>query len=109
MNLERELDMARNMFGASLCEDARARLAAAVADPCEATWDDAHTILLTPRISLWAAVIEVDPSFAFIKGPVTRWVDDPRRKLGGYSVPVSGWSRTPTAEVIRQAIAYATH
>jgi hypothetical protein len=113
MNLEQELDLATNMFGNGLNPGVRARLCAAVDTPCEATWDNAHGIILNGGVgmglTLWQAVIQVDPSFRFIKGPVTRWVDDPRHELGGYSVPVSGWSRTPTAEVIRQAIAYATH
>jgi hypothetical protein len=111
--LERDLGAATTMLGGRLDEDARARLRAAVADPCEATWDAAHTIILNGDVglglTLWQAVIAVQPSFSFVAGPRFRWVDDPEHENGGYSVPLSGWSSTPGADVIRTAIAYATH
>jgi hypothetical protein len=96
-----DLNAASNMFGA-LGEDVRARLMAAVEQPGEATWDDAHSIVLNPDVgfglTLWQAVIAVDPEFARVGGPVS----------DGHGNRVSGWARTPTAEVLAQAINYAT-
>ena len=104
-----DLNLASNMFG-PLGGEVRARLVAAIENPCEETWDDAYSIILSrePWTTLWQAVIVVDPGFRTAQAPVTRWVDD-AGPLGGHSEPVSGWSRTPGAETIRQAIAYATH
>jgi hypothetical protein len=103
------LDLASNLLGA-LGDEPRARLIAAITDPGEATWDEAYSIILDRDTftTLWRAVLAVDPGFASAEGPVTRWVEDSSVN-GGHSEPVSGWSRTPTAEVIRQAIEYATH
>ena len=105
-----DLNAASNMFG-PLSGEVRERLMAAISDPCEATWDDAYSIILNPDVglglTLWQAVRAVDPSFASAQGPVTRWVDDDS-ELGGHSEPVSGWSQIPSAETILQAISYAT-
>jgi hypothetical protein len=104
-----DLNAAGNMFG-PLSGEIRVRLMAAINDPCEETWNDAYSIILLDvglGLTLWQAVLKVDPSFAEAKGPVTRWVEDDS-ELGGHSEPVSGWSRTPTAEVLIQAIQYAT-
>lgn len=107
MNID--LNMASNMWG-KLGDDVRERLTAAIENPGEETWDDAQSIILNRDtwLTLWQAVLAVDPDFSTAKGPVTRWVTD-NSELGGHSEPVSGWSRTPTAEVIVQAINYATH
>lgn len=102
-----DLNRASNLFGA-LSGEVRARLVAAVTIPCEETWDDAYSIILDHEsfTTLWRAVLAVNPEFATAQAPVTRWVDD-SSPLGGHSEPVWGWSRTPDAETIRQAIAYA--
>jgi hypothetical protein len=103
-----DLNAASNMFGV-LGGSTRMRLMAVLSDPTPETWDDAYTILLNGDrlVTLWQAVLAVDPGFASAKAPVTRWVDDDS-ELGGHSEPVSGWSRVPTAEIIQQAIGYAT-
>lgn len=84
---------------------------AAINDPGEETWGDAYSIILNPDVglglTLWQAVLKVDPSFADAQAPVTSWVEDDS-ELGGHSEPVSGWSRIPSAEVLMQAIQYAT-
>lgn len=103
-----DLNAAANMLG-PLSGEVRERIMAVIANPCEATWDDAHSIILrwdTPSVTLWQAVIAVDPRFPRT-GPVSRWVDDDS-ELGGHSEPVSGWARIPTAETIMQAVRYAT-
>jgi hypothetical protein len=101
------LDMASNMWG-RLSDDIRARLTAAIEHPGEETWDDAYSIILDRDswTTLWQAVLATEPSFASARAPVTRWVPDDS-ELGGHSEPVSGWSRTPAAETIIQAINYA--
>jgi hypothetical protein len=103
-----DLNLADNMWG-KLSGEVRARLVAAINDPGEETWDDAHGIILRfgeGLLTLWQAVMAVDPTFPRT-GPVTRWVEDDS-ELGGHSEPVSGWERTPGAETIIQAINYAT-
>ena len=102
-----DLNAASNMFG-PLSGEVRERLMALINDPSEETWDDAYSIILNRDVwlTLWQAVIAVDPSFAR-SGPVTRWVEDDSG-LGGHSEPVSGWSQIPSAETILQAISYAT-
>jgi hypothetical protein len=102
-----DLNKGSNLLG-PLSGEIRARLVAAITVPCEETWDDAYTVILdrSTWLTLWQAVLAVDPGFASAQAPVTRWVDD-SSELGGHSEPVSGWSRTPSAEIIRQAIAYA--
>jgi hypothetical protein len=113
MDLEQELGLGTSMLGSPLSEGIKGRLRAAVETPCASTWDNAYTIILNGGVglglTLWQAVLMVDPEFGSAQGPVTRWVEDATREHGGYSVPVSGWTRTPAADVIRQAIAYATH
>ena len=96
-----DLNRGRNFYG-PLSGEVRARLMRLLRDPSEANWDDAQGIILTGvcGMTLWQAVIEVDPSFATVRGPVYELA-------GGKSRRVSGWARVPTAEVIRQAIRWA--
>lgn len=107
-----DLNAASNMFG-PLSGGVRVRLMAAINNPCEETWDDAYTIILNfgrgtgLGLTLWQAVLEVDPGFASAKAPVSRLAEDDS-ELGVHSESVSGWSRTPSAETILQAINYAT-
>ena len=63
----------RNVFG-GLKGEVRARLIAVLNNPCQKTWDDAHTIIITgPRMtSLWQAVIAIDPTF-----PRSKALDEP--------------------------------
>jgi hypothetical protein len=95
-----DLDMAANMLGKPLGADVRARLAAVVDHPSNDTWEDAHGIILAPHpgfgLTLWQAVIAVDPSFpqrgpSYTKGHVT-----------------GQWDRIPTTDLLIQAINYAT-
>lgn len=106
-----DLNAASNFIG-PLDGTLRIRLNALIENPCEATWDDAHSIVLNAGpgtgfgLTLWQAVLAVDPTFPQ-SGPRTAWVEDDS-ELGGHSEPISGWERVPTADVIRQAINYAT-
>lgn len=99
-----------NMFG-GLSGSVRMRLKALLDHPSEETWDDAKGIVLNQDtlMTLWQAVLAVDPSFGSASAPVTRWVHSPGHPngLGGYSEPVSGWSAIPSPDVIAQALRYA--
>lgn len=54
----------RNVFG-GLKGDVWKRLLAVLNNPCQRTWNDAHTIIITGArmTSLWQAVLAVDPTF----------------------------------------------
>jgi len=95
-----DLDMASNLFG-KLGTDVRERLTAAIENPCNETWDDAHSIILNREswTTLWQAVIAVDPSF-----PKTGPCHNTREGL-----PRDAWPCVPDAETIVQAVNYATH
>lgn len=99
-----------NLLG-PLDGETRARLMALLQQPSEETWDEARSIILNQErmLTLWQAVLKVDPSFGSAQAPVTRWVDSPGHAngLGGYSEPVSGWSHIPSPDTIVQALRYA--
>ena len=91
------LDRATDLFG-PLGPDSRRRIRALLADPCEETWDDAHSIILNARTwrTLWQAVLLVDPAFP-TSGPVT---DAAGRRL-------EWWTAVPGEFTIRRAIQLA--
>ena len=95
--LATSLDLASNMFG-HLGEDVRARLWAVVDNPTEATWDDAHGIILNRDVglglTLWQAVIAVDPTY-----PKSGRMDDDL---------ITRFDRIPSQHTLLQAISYAT-
>jgi hypothetical protein len=64
----------RNVFG-GLKGDVRTRLLAVLNNPCQQTWDDAHTIIMTgaKMTTLWQAVIAVAPTFPRSKGIDEPW------------------------------------
>jgi hypothetical protein len=95
-----DLDACACLFG-ELKPETRARLFAAIEDPSETTWDDAARAILNwdKGLTLWQAVIAVDPAYADAHGPVT---DESGTQL-------SGWTRIPAAATIRAAIHYAAN
>lgn len=86
------LEFATNGFGKRLLPETRARLEAVIKNPCEETWDDAYTIILSHKgrqATLWNAVCEVDIHFIRSK-------------------PISQeWPRIPSQETIIDAIRWA--
>jgi hypothetical protein len=64
----------RNVFG-GLKGDVRKRLLAVLNNPCQRTWQDAHTIIITGArmTSLWQAVIAVSPNFTRSKSCEEPW------------------------------------
>lgn len=87
-----------NAFG-RLQEPERERLQAVLDNPCEKTWDNAFSIILSweRNYTLWQAVIAVDPTFPRT-GPRT----GPRgRKL-------ESWSRVPNRDTLLRAMLFAS-
>jgi hypothetical protein len=96
-----ELGLARNMLGAGICDDAKAQIQALVDNPCEATWEAAHSLVICPygaSMTLWACLCEVRSGYFHI-GPVSN--QRGRR--------ISGWKRIPTRDDILAALRFATH
>jgi len=99
VDIEMELDLARNMFG-KLKPQYRTMLRAVLYHPSEETWDDARGIIVGADgwMTLWQAVIAVDPTFPKV-GPAT----DARGRV------VERWRRIPSQELLLAALKYATH
>jgi hypothetical protein len=99
IDIERELDMARNVFG-KLRPDLKTRLRAAFYQPTEETWDNAYSIIIGANgwTTLWQAVIAVDPTF-----PRSGPAHDSRGRL------VSRWAKVPSQETLVRALRFATH
>jgi hypothetical protein len=92
-----DLGLASNMFG-KLDPEVQERLAAVIHHQDNETWEDAHSIVLRDTglgLTLWQAVIAVDPSF-------------PKRGPSYTAGHTGRWDRIPSADLIRQAINYAT-
>jgi hypothetical protein len=94
-----DLDLARSMLG-RLAEDTRARVLAAITQPCEATWDAAFSAIVGSDgwMTLWQAVRKVRPDF-----PST----GPLRERDG--TIVKGWSQVPDRAALLSALQFATH
>jgi hypothetical protein len=76
------LEFATNLFG-RIKPDTKKRLEAVIENPCQETWDDAYTIILNGSgrmITLWNAVLLIDPSFCRSKPCETPWPKIPTRE-----------------------------
>ena len=93
MSIELELSLATNLYG-PIGDDIKDRLRRVVSDPSEENWDNAHSIIIVgrgPMVTLWQAVLKVDPGFL-------------TSKQSG-----KPWPRVPTRETIVEALKFATH
>lgn len=99
IDIERELELARNVFGKLRPEYKRA-LRAVLYHPTEETWEEAHSIIVGADgwMTLWQAVIAIDPTFPKV-GPRT----DSRGRI------VERWRRIPSQNLLMAALQYATH
>lgn len=91
--IDLELDLARNLLG-KLKPETRKRLQAVVNKPTQKTWDAAHCVILSTigrGLTLWQAVLEVEPTFTRSKP-----YDEP-------------WPTIPSRETLIKAIQFATH
>ena len=63
-----------NLYG-ELDADVRARLDAFFEDPCEETWEDVHSLVISAGswATFWQAVLAVDPSFVRSKPNRKPW------------------------------------
>jgi hypothetical protein len=99
IDIERELELARNVFGKLRPEYKRA-LRAVLYHPTEETWEEAHSIIVGADgwMTLWQAVIAVDPTF-----PKVGQRTDVRGRV------VERWRRIPSQNLLMAALQYATH
>lgn len=99
IDIEIELDLAKNMFG-KLKPEYKTMLRAVLYHPTEETWEDAHSIIVGADewMTLWQAVIAIDPTFPQV-GPST----DSSGRV------VKRWRRIPTQALLLAALQYATH
>ena len=77
------IEFANNMFG-KLRPSFKKRLYALIENPCPETWDDTHCIVLKGQVTLWQAVLAVQPSYqkgAEITDPIKKWFDIPSKEI----------------------------
>lgn len=82
------LEFGTNMFG-KLNPEIKKRLQSVIDNPCQETWDDSYSIILSgagKMKTLWQSVIDIDSNMP--------------RKKGMYD----DWSYIPTSETIIKAI-----
>jgi len=108
MICELEMKLATDARGRPLAHDAIKRLQALLENQTEETWDDAFSINLCPLlgsdvVTLWQAVIAVDPTF-----PKVGCQYEMSRR-GRKSKKIKGWSRIPDRALLERAIRFATH
>lgn len=94
------LDNATNMFG-PLSPDAKARIMAFIDAPSLKGWNDIYSCLISGEgmVTIWQAVIAVDPTFQRIGKPVK----DPARAKASQV-----WDRYPDPLTVARAIRHAT-
>lgn len=94
------LDQFTDELGAPLRDYCRGRLAALLADPRPATWEDAHGMALNARgLTLWQAWIAIDPEAPREGRHVT--IDAWDRV-----VMVREWSRVPDVAQLERILRY---
>lgn len=82
------IEFATNIFGL-LDDRVKEKLYAVIENPCNKTWEEAYSIILNGRMTLWQAVLEIDSSFVKRKP-----IDAP-------------WAEIPSSELIIEAIRFA--
>lgn len=76
------LEFGTNLFG-KLKPEVKTRLQAVIDNPCEDTWEEAYSTILTmkPMKTLWQAVAEIDPEMAKGKPLGSLWYKIPEREV----------------------------
>ena len=74
------LEFGTNMFG-NLSQEVKERLQAVIDNPCEETWEEAYSIILTmrPTKTLWQAVADIDPDMRRAKPSGSLWFKIPEK------------------------------
>lgn len=101
IRVDQELDLARNMLGGRLSDKIKKNIQAYINAPTPDGWDEIKGYIIHPTgrvMTIWQCIIEIDPTFPRV-GRSTDENDNVIRE----------WTRIPDAELIRQALAYATH
>lgn len=96
--LDISMDMMKNMFGNEVSDSAKKRILEYLKNPTYPKWDDIHGILITPRKTLWQAILEVDSTF-----PISGKKTDEKGKI------VKDWDRIPEPKLVIKAIKNATY
>jgi hypothetical protein len=92
------LDQFTDALGAPLRAASKGRLAALLADPRPATWDDAHGVVLNAHgLTLWQAWVAIDPEAPHEGRHVTL---DPWDRV----VVVKEWSRVPDVAMLERIV-----
>lgn len=76
------LEFGTNLFG-KLNPEIKERLQAVIDNPCQETWDEAYSIILTmkPMKTLWQSVAEMDPDMRKGKPCGSNWYKIPERDV----------------------------
>lgn len=95
------LDRFTDALGAPLREFSRGRLAALLADPRPATWEDAHGVILNRQgLTLWQAWVAIDADAPRVGRHVTL---DPWDRV----IVLREWARVPDVATLDRIVAYA--
>lgn len=75
------LEFASNMFG-KLKPEIKARLQAVIDNPCQETWDNSYSLILSglTYTTLWQAVSKIDSNFQSVRGYGKKWTQIPSRE-----------------------------
>lgn len=77
------LEFGTNIFG-KLKPEIKERLEAVIDNPCQDTWDDAYSIILTldnGMTTLWNAVIKIDANMQRSKPSESKWSYIPSKEI----------------------------
>lgn len=99
LNIDLELEMARNGFNKPLEESIKDRIQEYMNNPTQKGWDDIHCIVIYPTgeiQTIWQAILAIDKTF-----PRCQELANNKK---GYV-----WSKIPTPELIKRALIFATH
>jgi len=99
MNIELELDLAKNAFGEPLTDFYKGAIRQYLDNPTLDNWDIIHGIIIDKHFTtLWQAVIAVDTKF-----PRTGRGTDVKGTI------VKEWSRIPSPDIVRRALINHLH
>lgn len=81
------LEFGTNLFG-NLSKEVKERLQAVIDNPCEETWEDSYSLILTfkPMITLWQAVGKFDSKLQKSKPCNSKWEYIPDGKTIAHAI-----------------------
>lgn len=96
--LDVSMDMMQNMLGDKISDSAKKRILEYLQNPNYPNWNDIFSILITPRKTVWQAILDVDSTF-----PKYGRKTDDKGKI------IKDWERIPEPELVIKAIKNATY